>query len=114
MTVFLSVFHLLSSPSFVTMSSSNTIGVRRMNRRNLAQRLEDHCYEALAFSRHNIDLVFDEGKMQPEKLTKAPENAGIDQSIMRVSEWYQESTREDDDPRSSSSSRVSDVFYWNE
>ena len=55
------------SPSFVTMSSSKPIGVRRMNRRNLAQRLEDHCYEALAFSRHNIDLVFDEEKTATRK-----------------------------------------------
>ena len=29
---------------------------------------------------------------------------------MRVSKWYQEPTRENDDPRSSSSSRVSDVI----
>ena len=50
------------------------------------------------------------GKLQPEKLTKAPENAGIDLSSMRGSKWYQESTREDDDPRSPPSSRVSDVF----
>ena len=48
--------------------------------------------------------------MQPEKLTKAPENEGTDLSTMRVSKWYQEPTREDDDPRSSSSSRVSDVI----
>ena len=47
--------------------------------------------------------------MQPEKLTKAPENAGIDPGTMRGSKWYQEPTREDDDPRSSPSSRVSDV-----
>ena len=82
------------------MSSSKPIGVRRVNRwtRNLAQRLEDHYFEALAFSRHNIDLVFDEEKMQPEKITKAPDNAGIDLSSMRGSKWYQESTREDDDP----------------
>ena len=82
-----------------------------MNRwtQNPGQRLEDHYYEALAFSRHNIDLVFDEEKMQPEKLTKAPENAGIDLSTVRGSNWYQEPTREDDDLRSSPSSRVSNV-----
>ena len=51
---------------------------------------------------YTIDLVFDEEKMQPEKLTKASENAGIDLSSMRVSKWYQESTREDG------------FFYWNE
>ena len=32
MTIFLSVFHLPSSPSFVTMSSPKPIGVRRVNR----------------------------------------------------------------------------------
>ena len=54
--------------------------------------------------------MFDEGKMQPEKLTKAPENAGIDLTTMRVSKWYQESTGEGDDLRSPPSSRVSGVF----
>ena len=63
-----------------------------------------------AFSRHNIDLVFDEETMKPERPTEAPENAGIDPSTMRVSKWYQEPTREDDDSHFSSSSRVSDVF----
>ena len=32
MTIFLSVFHLPSSPSFATMSSSKPIGIRRVNR----------------------------------------------------------------------------------
>ena len=83
-----------------------------MNRwtRNSAQRLENYYYEARAFSRHNIDLVFDEETMKPERLTVARENAGIDPSTMRVSTWYQEPTREDDDSHFSSSSRVSDVF----
>ena len=109
LTTFVSVFHL--SLSFVTMLSSKPIGVHRVNRwtRNAAQRLEDHYCEALAFSRHNIDLVFDEENIKPERLTKAPENAGIDLSTMRVSKWYQESTREDDDLHSPSSTRVSDV-----
>ena len=100
------------SPSFVTMSSSKPIGVGRMNRwtRNAAQRLKNYYYEALAFSRHNIDLVFDEGNMKPERLTEAPENAGIDLSTMRVSKWYQEPTRDDADSQFSSSSRESDVF----
>ena len=100
------------SPSFVTMSSSKPIGVGRVNRwtRNSAERLENHYYESLAFSRHNIDLVFDEENMISERLTVAPENAGIDPSIMRVSKWYQEPTREDDDPHIPSSIRVSDVF----
>ena len=52
MTIFLSVFHLPFSPSFVTMSSSKPIGVRRVNRwtKNADQRREDHYHEALAFS----------------------------------------------------------------
>ena len=83
-----------------------------MNRwtRNSAQRLENYYYESLAFSQHNIDLVFDEETMKPERLTEAPENASIDPSTIRVSKWYQESTREDDDTHFSSTSRVSDVF----
>ena len=82
-----------------------------MNRwtRNSAQRLENYYYEVLAFSRHNTDLVFDEESMKPERLTKALEDAGIDPSTMRVSKWYQESTREDDNLHSPSSYRVSDV-----
>ena len=112
MTIFLSVFHFPFLPALRLCHHQNRCGVGRVNRwiRNLAQHLEDHYREALAFSRHIIDLVFDEGKMQPDKLPKAPENAGIDLSSMRGSNWYQESTREDDDPRSSPSSRVSDVF----
>ena len=92
------------SPRFVTMSSSKPIGVGRVNRwtRNSAERLENHDYESLAFSRHNIDLVFDEETVKPERLTEAPENAGIDLSTMRVSGWYQETTREDDDSHFSS------------
>ena len=94
------------------MSSSKPICVGRVNRwtRNSAQRIANHYYESLAFSQHNIDLVFDEETMEPERLTEAPENASIDPSTMRVSKWYQEPTREDDDSHFSSSSRVSDVF----
>ena len=54
--------------------------------------------------------MFDEENVKPEKLTKAPENAGIDPSTMRVSKWYQGPTREDDDPPFPSSNRVSDIF----
>ena len=94
------------------MSSSKPIGVGRVNRwtRNSAQRLENYYYEALALSRYNTDLVFDEENMKSERLTVAPESAGNDPSTMRVSKWYQEPTREDDDPHIPSSSRVSDVF----
>ena len=54
--------------------------------------------------------MYDEENVKPEKLTKAPENAGIDPSTMRVSKWYQGPTREDDDPHFPSSNRVSDIF----
>ena len=111
MTIFLSVSPF--SPSFVTMSSSKPTGVGRVNRwtRNSAERLEDYYYESLAFSRHHINLVFDEETRKPEQLTEAPENAGVNPGTMRVSKWYQEPTRDDDDSNHfSSSSRVSDVF----
>ena len=53
---------------------------------------------------------FAEGNVKPEKLTKAPENAGIDPSTMKVKKWHLEPTREDDDPHFPSSSRVSDAL----
>ena len=54
--------------------------------------------------------MFDEEIMKPERLTEAPENAGIDPSTMRVSTCCQESPREDDNPHLLSSTRVSDIF----
>ena len=110
MTIFLSVS--LFSSSFLTMSSSKPIGIGRVNRwtRNSAERFENYYFESLAFSRHIIDLVFDEETMKPKQLTEVPANAGIDPGTMRVSRWYQEPTREDDDSHFSSASRVSDVF----
>ena len=94
------------------MPSSAPNGVGRVNRWtwNSGQRLEIYYYQALAFSQHNTDLVFDEESMKPEKLTKALENAGIDPSSMRVSTWYLEPTREDDDPYFRSSTRASDFL----
>ena len=58
----------------------------------------------------HINLVFDEENMKPDRHTKAPENAGIDSSTMRVSAWYQESTPEDEDPHSPPPNRVRDTF----
>ena len=98
MTIFLSVSPF--SPSFVTMSSSAPSGVRRS---------ENFYYALLALSRHNINLVFDEENMKPERHSQAPKNAGIDPSTTKISKWYQESTREDDDPHSPSSNRGSDL-----
>ena len=47
--------------------------------------------------------------MKPERLIKAPENAGINEK------WYQEPTREGDDSLRPSSSRASDSkgSQWN-
>ena len=61
------------------------------------QRRENYCYEALGFSRHNIDPEFDEEHMKAERLTTAPESAGMDPSTMKMKTWYQEPTREGDD-----------------
>ena len=54
------------------MSSSKPIGVGRVNRRtqNSAQRLENYYYESLAFSRHNIDLVFHETQNDSQRRLK--------------------------------------------
>ena len=35
----------------------------------------------------NINLVFDEETMKPERLTEALENAGIDPGTVKVSKW---------------------------
>ena len=48
--------------------------------------------------------------MKAERLTKAPENAGIDPSTMKMKTWYQEPTRESDDSQLPSSSRLSDAL----
>ena len=66
-------------------------------------------FDALAFSRHNEGLVFDEENLEPEQLTRALENAGIDPRTMRVSKWCQEPAPKDDDSQSPSTTRVSDV-----
>ena len=74
------------SSSFVTISLSKPAGVDKVNRwtRNATQRREHYYFDALAFSGQNINLVFDEETMKPGRLTKAPENAGIDPSTMKM------------------------------
>ena len=52
----------------------------------LTSAVKDYYCEALALSRHNIDLELDEETMKPERLIKAPENAGIDPSTMQNEE----------------------------
>ena len=108
-TIFLSVSPF--SHSLVAMSSLALSGVHRMNRlaEKAEHRLENFYYEALPFSRHDINLEFHEENLKPERLTKAPGYASIDPSTMRICKWYQESTREDDDPHSPSSIRVKEL-----
>ena len=52
-----------------------------------AERVENYYYEFLAFSRHSVDLEFNEEVMKPEKLTEAPDNAGFNLDTMKVSKW---------------------------
>ena len=54
---------------------------------------EDSHYEAPPFSRHTINLEFDDETMRPEKATEAPRNAGIDPSTMKMKQWYQTHNR---------------------
>ena len=93
MTIFLSVAPF--SQFFVTMSSSAPRDIRRVNRWTL-------CSFGILPADH--ELVICEENMKSERLTKAS-----DPSTMRISGWYQEPTREDDDPHSPSSNRVSDL-----
>ena len=97
---------------FVTMSLSKPIGVVRVNRwtRVLTSAVKAIIYEALGLSRHIIDLEFDEEHMKAERLTKAPDNAGIDPGTIKMKTWYQEPTRESDDSQLPSSSRASDAL----
>ena len=108
--IFLS-FSLSCSPSVVTMSTSTPTGVCPVNRwkKDSAERIENNYYESLAFSRLSVDLEFDEEVMKPERLTEAPENAGLNPDTTKVSKWYQETTRKDDVSHFSSFSRKSDV-----
>ena len=60
MTIFLYVSP--PSSSFVTMALFRPIDVGRVSKRR-----EDFYCEALASSRHNVDLVFDEETMKPDQ-----------------------------------------------
>ena len=57
-----------------------------------------------------MDLEFVEEHMKAERLTKAPENVGMDPGTMKMETWYQEPTRESDDSQLPSSSRASDAL----
>ena len=68
------------SSSFVTMTVSIPHSV--VNSDSLSQDAdclrEGYDYEALAFSRHIVDLEFEKETMKPEKAIEAPRNAGIE------------------------------------
>ena len=107
------------SSSFVTMAVSTPHFVVKSDRWSLDDdRLpEDNCYEALAFSRHSINLELDEETMKSEKATKTPRNSGIDPSTMKMKQWYQGQDRVSDKSQwQLPSNRVSDQkgAHWNE
>ena len=83
------------SDSFVTVAVSIPHWVVKSDRLSPDEdRLRADCYcEALAFSRHTINLEFDEETMKPEKSTEAPRNAGTDPSTMKMKQWYQKHDR---------------------
>ena len=74
---------------------------------------EDYCYEALAFSRHTIDLEFDDETMRPEKATEAPRNAGIDPSAMKMKQWYQKHNRVSDQKAPTGTNKTSS-WSWHQ
>ena len=70
--------------------------------------LDDDCLrEALAFSRHTIDLEFDDETMRPEKATEAPRNAGIDPSTVVMKQWYRKHNRVSDQKAPTGTNRAS-------
>ena len=71
------------------------------------QSREDYYYEALAFSRHTINLDFDEETMKPEKATEAPRNAGTGPSTMKMKQWYQGHDRVSDQKAPTGTERAS-------
>ena len=68
---------------------------------------EDYYYEALAFSRRNINLELDEETMKPEKATEAPRNSRIDPSTMKMKHWYQGHDRVSDQKAPTGTDRAS-------
>ena len=71
-------------------------------------RLREECYyEALAFSRHTIDLEFDEETMKPEKAAEAPRNAGTDPRTMKMKQWFQKHDRVSDQKAPTGTDRAS-------
>ena len=85
----------LSSPAKVPRNFVS--GVYKINRwmkisAEYAYRIENYCYEFLAFSRHSVDLELNEEVMKSERFTEAPDHAGLKPDTMSVSKWYKEAT----------------------
>ena len=100
---------LLPSSSFVTMAVSRPHCVVKSDRwspENNRLR-EDYYYEAVAFSRHSINLKLNKEIVKPEKATKAPRNAGIDPSTMKMKQWYQRHNRVSDKKAPTGTDRAS-------
>ena len=103
----------LPSSSFVTMAVLRPHGVEKSDRWSSEDDglREDYHYVALAFFRHSINLELDDEIVKPEKATKAPRNAGIDPSTMKMKRWYQGQNRvSDESQRQWPSCRVSDLM----
>ena len=97
------------SSSFVTMAVSIPHCVVKSDRLSLDRLCEDYHYEALAFSRHSINLELDEEIMKPEKATKAPINSRINPNTMTMRQWHQGQDRLSDKSQwQLPSNRVSD------
>ena len=113
-TIFLSVSPSFSS-SVVAMWTSRPAGLCRINRwtKNSAEqagRFENYFYESLDFSRHSVDLDFNEEVMKPERFTETPDHAGVNPDTIRVSKWCRKTTLKGDVSHFSSFSRTSDTF----
>ena len=88
----MNLLHSVALPSSSLVTMAVLIPHWVVNSDRLSQdedsRREDYDYEAPAFSRHTIDLEFDDETMRPEKATEAPRNAGIDPSTMKMKQIY--------------------------
>ena len=82
-TIILSV-SLSSSSIAVTLSTSRPTGVCRINRwkknsAEHAERIDNYYFESLSFSRHSVDLEFDEEVMKQDRSTEVLDHAGFNQ-----------------------------------
>ena len=100
----------LPSSSLVTMAVLTPHWVLNSDRFSPGEdrhREDYYCYEALAFSRHTINLEFDDETMASEKATEALRNARIDPSAMKMKQWYQGHDRVNDQKAPTGTDRAS-------